>query len=147
MDEMEKNRGCCGSLPARAPLASPYVPFQVQGPETFEARKGLIRGTLFPCLEFPFRDMVNTQEKSDTLTHQIQALGFALQELGLYLDTHGEDREAIELFSRYRELYQALCQRYETEIGPMRQMDGVQNGSYAWTTAPWPWEYAANKED
>ena len=33
----------------------------------------------------------NATEKTDTMIHQLQALGFAVQELGEYLDTHGED--------------------------------------------------------
>ena len=51
-----------GTLPARAPLANPYVPFQDENPMQYEAKKGLIRGTLFPGLDLPFLGMVNTQE-------------------------------------------------------------------------------------
>ncbi|MBQ1372570.1 MAG: spore coat associated protein CotJA, partial [Oscillospiraceae bacterium] len=90
--------GCCGTLPERAPLANPYVPFQPNGTEQYTAKTALIRGTLFPCLDLPFMGMVNTEEQSDTMMHQLQALGFAVQELGLYLDTHGDDTEAAELF-------------------------------------------------
>ena len=41
------------------------------------------------------------------MMHQLQALGFAVQELGLYLDTHGDDTEAAELFRQYTEMYEA----------------------------------------
>lgn len=146
MDD-KMSRGCCGVLPAQAPLANPYVPFQANGPEQYPAKTGLIRGTLFPCLDLPFLGMVNTEEKSDTLLHQLQALGFAVQELGLYLDTHADDTEAVELFRQYTELYETLMAQYQQSCGPLFQKQAAQNGAYTWNSTPWPWEYAANQED
>lgn len=146
MDD-NRNRGCCGILPAQAPLANPYVPFQPNSPEQYPAKTGLIRGTLFPCLDLPFLGMVNTEEKSDTMMHQLQALGFAVQELGLYLDTHADDAEAVELFRQYTELYEAGMARYQERFGPLFQKQAAQNGSYTWNSTPWPWEYGANQED
>ncbi len=145
--EDRTNRGCCGILPAKAPLANPYVPDQPQGQEQYAAKTGLIRGTLFPCLDLPFLGMVNTEEKSDTLMHQLQALGFAVQELGLYLDTHGQDEEAAELFRQYSELYESGMAKYQSQAGPLFQKQAVQDGVYTWNHSPWPWEYQANEED
>ena len=143
----DRTRGCCGILPAKAPLANPYVPFQPVGQEQYPAKTGLIRGTIFPCLDLPFLGMVNTEEKSDTMLHELQALGFAVQELGLYLDTHADDTEAVELFRQYTELYEAGMARYRENCGPLFQKQAVQDGAYTWNTTPWPWEYAANQED
>ena len=39
-----------GKLPEAAPLANPYVPFQLENPPKYESRKALVRGTLFPGL-------------------------------------------------------------------------------------------------
>ena len=139
MEEAEKR--CCGVLPAMAPLANPYVPFQQTDPVRYEARRGLIRGTLYPCLDLPFMDMVNETELSDTALHELQALGFAVQELGLYLDTHSEDEQAAELFRQYAELYKTGCARYDQTYGPLCQKDAAQSGRYTWTQGPWPWEY------
>ena len=36
-------QGYTGMLPAQAPLANPYVPFQEKDPPKYEARKALIR--------------------------------------------------------------------------------------------------------
>ena len=137
----------CGTLPATAPLATPYVPFQVENPEMYPARRGLIRGTLYPGLDLPFLGMVNDEEKSDTPMHELQAMGFAVQELGLYLDTHREDREAAELFAQYAEMYRRGMEAYQEQYGPIFQKDAVMNGTYLWTKGPWPWENSANEED
>ena len=52
-------QGNLGLLPAQAPLANPYVPFQETDPPKYEARKALIRGTLYPGLDLPLLGMVN----------------------------------------------------------------------------------------
>ena len=46
-------------------------------------------------------------------------MGFALQELALYLDTHAEDTEAAQLFNQYVELYQQAIEQYQQGNGPL----------------------------
>ena len=114
--------GLTGTLPAQAPLANPYVPFQDPTPPKYEARKALIRGTLYPGLDLPFLGMVNDQLKPDTLLNQLRTVNFAVQELALYLDTHREDGEALELYRSYQKMYAKLRQMYEDEFGPLNHM-------------------------
>ena len=135
-----------GNLPASAPLANPFVPFQQNNPPQYEAKKGLVRGTLFPGLDLPFLGMINHEELPDTPLAQLQTLMFAVHELALYLDTHEEDTEAAELYQSYVELYQKGLDTYQKTHGPLRRMDAVRDGRYVWTKGPWPWEYAANEE-
>ena len=129
-----------GILPGCAPLASPYVPFQPQAPDRYQANLALIRGTLYPGLDLPLLGMVNTQEKSGTALHRLQALHFALSELGLYLDTHVEDTEAAELYNQYAEQYQDCLQQYQKDGGVLAQMDAAQSGRWQWLNDPWPWD-------
>ena len=138
--------GWKGTLPACAPLANPYVPFQNPAPERYTAEKGLIRGTLFPGLDLPYLGMVNEQEKGDTGLAELQALAFAINELALYLDTHESDAEAAELLQSSASLYQSGVAEYQKEHGPLYQVFSVQDGAYQWTKGPWPWELSANKE-
>ena len=137
--------GLTGTLPAQAPLANPYVPFQDPTPPKYEARKALIRGTLYPGLDLPFLGMVNDQLKPDTLLNQLRTVNFAVQELALYLDTQREDGEALELYRSYQKMYAKLRHMYEDEFGPLNHMP-AQEGPYRWLDDPWPWEYCANRE-
>lgn len=135
-----------GKLPSCAPLAVPYVPFQSDCATTYEAKKGLVRGTLFPDLDLPFMGMVNEHEKDDTPLHELQALCFAINELGLYLDTHKNDEEALELYRKYVQLHHQGVLQYEKLYGPLTKTQAGMYGKYDWLKSPWPWEFDANKE-
>ena len=133
-----------GRLPAMAPLANPYVPFQMENPPKYEPPVGFVRGTLFPGLDLPFMGMVNNDIPETHLT-QLQALGFAVQELALYLDTHRDDKEALEVYRAYQKMYRDMRKKYEQMHGPLNHMSEM-DGPYKWLDDPWPWEYAKNRE-
>ena len=139
-------RGAEGRLPATAPLANPYVPFQVENPPKYDARKAIVRGTLFPGLDLPFMGMVNTKEKNNSPVNELQTLAFAIQELALYLDTHPEDSEAVELYRSYQNVYRQCAELFAKECGPLNHRNPATGQRYQWLDDPWPWEYAANKE-
>ena len=140
-----ENIGHEGRLPASAPLANPYVPFQLENPPKYESRKGIVRGTLFPGLDLPFMGMVNKNELPVTPLTELQVMAFAIQELALYLDTHRDDQEALDLYRSYQKMYQEGREAYEKMCGPLNHMS-VNNGEYRWLDEPWPWEYAKNRE-
>ena len=137
--------GSEGRLPSMAPLANPYVPFQLENPPKYDARKGLIRGTLFPGLDLPFMGMVNTREKKITPLVELQTMAFAIQELALYLDTHRDDQEALELYQTYQKLYHDGEMAYTKKYGPLNHKTPTE-GPYRWLDDPWPWEFCENKE-
>ena len=134
-----------GILPDKAPLANPFVPFQMDDPPTYEAPKGLVRGTMYPGLDLPFKGMVNDHEKADTPKIRLQTLAFAIQELALYLDTHRDDQVALDMYRTYQKLYHQCMMEYSADHGPMNH-GTPSEGEYRWLDDPWPWEYCANKE-
>lgn len=134
-----------GRLPAMAPLANAYVPFQMENPPKYEPRKALVRGTLFPGLDLPFWGMVNKNEKNITPMTELQVMAFAIQELALYLDTHREDQEALEMYQAYQKMYHDAKKEYTEKCGPLTHHIPTE-GPYRWLDDPWPWEYSKNKE-
>lgn len=142
----QKREGMDGRLPSMAPLANPYVPFQLENPPKYEARTALVRGTMFPGLDLPFKGMVNEQEKPVTPLTELQTLAFAVQELALYLDTHRDDREALELYRNYQKMYEHCLEEYKKSHGPMNHTRVSEGETYDWLDDPWPWEYCKNKE-
>lgn len=145
---MQQKRHCrrcgMGKLPASAPLANPYVPFQAENPEKYDTRKALIRGTLYQGLDLPFMGQVNKQELPVTPLSELQALSFALQELTLYLDTHRDDHEALAQFTKVQQLLKDAKEKYEKHCGSLTHMS-PGDGRYRWLDDPWPWEYAMNR--
>ena len=145
MNKPEKQAGE-GRLPAMAPLANPYVPFQMDNPPRYEPRKALVRGTLFTGLDLPFMGMVNKNEKPVTPMTELQTIAFAIQELALYLDTHRDDKEAYELYCQFQKMYHEVKDEFEKDCGPLTHHSRVHSSEYKWLNDPWPWEYAKNRE-
>ena len=143
--DSNKQKGAEGRLPAEAPLANPYVPFQIENPPKYETRKAIVRGTLFPGLDLPFMGMVNKNELAVTPLTELQTMSFVLQELALYLDTHRDDQEALDVYRSFQKMYAEGRAAYEKMCGPLNHMS-VSEGGYKWLDDPWPWEYAENRE-
>ena len=129
-----------GALPASAPLANPYVPFQRTGSEQYEPALAMVRGTLYPGLELPFMGMVNNDRKDSPLA-QLMAMNFVLVELTEYLDTHPEDTEALEMFKKYARMYRDGREAYEANYGPLILTHAGGEKQFNWTKDPWPWDY------
>ena len=145
MERKHVEQKCSGGyLPSCAPLANPYVPFQQKRPAKYESGKALVRGTLFPGLDLPFMGMVNKNEQPCTPLTQLQAMAFVIQELALYLDTHRDDEEALELYRVYQNKYQQCQAEYVKKYGPLNHLSQT-DGEYQWLDDPWPWEYAQNR--
>ena len=140
----QKDRNeCMGRLPEEAYLANPFVPYQNENPPMYEARKGLIRGTMYPGLDLPFHNMVNRKEKPVTPMTELQVLAFAIQELALYLDTHRDDKEATELYQAYQKMYHKVLMDTAASGNPLTHHCPTE-GEYHWINDPWPWEPDAN---
>ena len=146
--DMMKNRpaGCGGGtgiLPSCGRLAAPYVPMQPRDAERYRPEDALLKGTLFPGLDLPWMNVANASpaEFSGTPMGELMALGFVVQELGLYLDTHPDDREALQLFTEYVKLLKQGRETFTSRYGPLLRTQVTGDSGYDWLKAPWPWEY------
>lgn len=130
-----------GTMPSCAPLAVPYVPFQQKGSMKYDHSEALENGTLFPGLNLPFKLKAKAASVPMTPLTELQALEFVVLELGLYLDTHQDDAQAMELFRQYTALEKEGRARYEAMYGPVTQTATAQSKTWAWLKDPWPWNY------
>lgn len=74
------------------------------------------------------------------LFRYIQELGFALDDVVLYLDTHPQDEEALIYYEKYKKMYRDATHEYEKYYGPLvNESVNTENG-WSWVDAPWPWE-------
>ena len=133
-----------GVLPACAGLAVPYVPFQQEDPPKYSQSEALSNGTLFPFLNLPFFRKVEGSTLPEGELTDLQAMEFVLVELGAYLDTHPEDREALSMFRQVAAMERAARSAYEKRCGPLTQWADSGEG-YGWLRDPWPWNYEENE--
>ena len=153
-----KNANCCdlpgsasgcsdreGTLPGHcAALAFPYIPVQNQNPKRYDQRQALQQGTLFPGLDLPFHKELRSRfPAANSALSELMALEFAIKELGLYLDTHANDQEVLDLYWSYVRMAQEGRAKYETMYGPLTQTT-ITEGCYRWLDDPWPWEKGGN---
>lgn len=107
--------------------------------------EGFIRGNMFKNLYDPYKmdrpfEIQPMNEQAEMLTN-IDSLGFAMVDLNLYLDVFPDDRNALDLFNKYREQKEKLLAQYENKFGPMViTSDALNMYPWAWDNKPWPWE-------
>lgn len=146
MDRNQRNDAYrYGCLPDRAPLAAAYVPMQCSAVPAYEPGEALSRGTLFPGLDLPFMNIVNSNLKSTPMT-EMMAIDFVADELELYLDTHSDDVEAFAMYQTFLALQKEARERYVQLYGPVTQTDMLGMGDYAWLNNPWPWDFQPKME-
>ncbi len=131
-----------GRLPECAPLALSYTPIQQENPPKYSANEALYRGTLFPGLDLPLKNITNKGfPLENTPLGELMAMDFVLDELGLYLDTHKDDKEAFALYKRFLAMAEEGRRRYVQLYGPVTRSDMAQSKKFNWLSDPWPWDY------
>ena len=130
-----------GALPgACAPMVFPYIPVQKNNPPRYSQNDAMRAGTLFPGLYLPFHDELESRfPATNTALSELMALDFAIDELGLYLTTHPNDSEVLDLYWSYVRLGRQGREKYEEQYGPLLQTD-ITPGSFKWLNDPWPWD-------
>ena len=139
----------CREMDGRLPkgcgnMVFPYIAMQREDAPRYEDKEALLQGTLFPGLDLPFRKELRSRfPKVNEALLELMALDFAIDELGLYLTTHADDQQALELYWSYIRLGQEGRKRYQEKCGPLMQTD-ITPGSYQWLNDPWPWDGKGN---
>ncbi len=134
-----------GSLPSCAGLSVPYVPFQKENAEKYTQSEAIRNGTLFPGLNLPFYLKVEGGALPTDALSELQALDFVVVELGHYLDTHPDDKEAFALFQQYVAMCKSAKAAYEAKYGSLTRPATASQDSYTWLSDPWPWNYSEVK--
>ncbi|HHV19033.1 MAG TPA: spore coat protein CotJB [Thermoanaerobacterales bacterium] len=73
------------------------------------------------------------------LLKEIMAVDFVVYELALFLDTHPNDRRALEDHNNFARKSHQLRAMYEEKYGPL-VLDSVSGFPYQYINDPWPWE-------
>ena len=111
--------------------------------ELYDVYNGFIRGNMFPNLFNQYKlnrpyDVKPMNEQAELLT-KVDAYCFAAHELNLYLDTHPNDKDMINLFKELSSDSKMAIDEYEKKYGPLF-VDSSVSYPWTWNNSPWPWE-------
>ncbi len=86
--------------------------------------------------------MTNQAKSKCELMKEIQITTFEAVEASLFLDTHPNDKEALEALHKYEHARMAAIAEYEDCYGPILAYGSHVNNEkgYAWVLEPFPWE-------
>ena len=78
----------------------------------------------------------------EELFRYICELEFALTDLNLYLDTHPDNAEALEMFTKLAATLKSLKADYARKFAPITSMDVKNETPFEWVSPKhkWPWQ-------
>ena len=76
------------------------------------------------------------------LFHRINAVSFALNDVQLFLDTHPDNKCALEFFQMCQNERNCALKEYAKHYGPLTidTLDPAFCGGWNWIHSPWPWQ-------
>ena len=80
--------------------------------------------------------------KMEQMLKDISIVDFVLVELMLYLDTHCEDKKALEYYNHYRKLKNQMALEFSKVYFPLTKNLADSEHDWSWGMAPLPWEGA-----
>ncbi len=76
----------------------------------------------------------------EQLLRDIGMAGFVVTELVLYLDTHPDDRRAMEFFNHYNRIKMQMEREFSQKYFPLNTGLADCSKEWRWGMAPLPWE-------
>ena len=80
----------------------------------------------------------------DEMLKKISALDFYIIDIGLYLNTHPEDKEAVMKYNAIVKEATAMRQDYQEQFGMLMVGSAQSRTPWQWIDDPWPGEYKFN---
>ena len=78
--------------------------------------------------------------QKEELFLDIGIVSFTLLELAMFLDTHPNDRTAMEYFNHYVKIKNQLEREFSMKYYPLNLSMAESNKEWRWGMAPLPWE-------
>lgn len=78
--------------------------------------------------------------EKESLMRCLMQTNFILDDMKLYLDTHPNDKEGMEIFENARIKRNEYLRQYESKFGPITADSASTCGRWDWIDNPWPWQ-------
>ena len=107
------------------------------------AKEGFLKGNIFKNEYKPYKNLsyINIKPKNDREAKLFNVMCYthAITDMNLYLDTHPEDRNALNLLKEFIKEEEMAKKEYIDNYGPLNVCD-VKGDKFTWIDSPWPWE-------
>ena len=80
----------------------------------------------------------------EQLLMNIGIVDFTMTDLAEFLDTHPNDRRALEYFRHYAQVKKQLCREFSKKFYPLSLAEADCENGWTWGEAPLPWEGACD---
>lgn len=82
----------------------------------------------------------------EMMLQKLMELDFLAVDLGLYLNTHPTETEAINAYNQTIEAADNLRMKFEAAYGPLCSFRSyaADTENWQWKNDPWPWQTTAN---
>lgn len=133
-------------------LAIASVPIQ-EWTKIYEPEEALFIGTIFSELDKPFfaaEEKKQTQcelSEEEKFLKKIQEVSFVLDDIRLFMDTHPENKNGLELLKNMLEQRKQLLKEFALKFYPLTvdcmmdiYMENPASDCYCWQRGPIPWE-------
>lgn len=86
--------------------------------------------------------MQNQPSQRLCLLQQINEVSFAVDDMLLYLDTHPDDKKALDYFTDISDQRNKLMAEYARKYGPLTIDEATADNEniWKWSQQPFPWE-------
>lgn len=84
--------------------------------------------------------------KRESILRKLSALDFMTVDLQLFLDTHPNDNDAINIYNKICHEADKVRMEYENNYGPLCSYRSVSADGWKWIDNPWPWESQFNTD-
>ena len=85
-----------------------------------------------------------TPNERESMLKYVQMYKFAMHDASLFLDSHPDNREALNYFNMYKSRYNQAKKEYSDKYGPLTMDDVSEVTGWTWVKGPWPWEREDN---
>ncbi len=84
----------------------------------------------------------NRKMNKKELMNYIDCTTFATIDCGLYLDTHPDDKRALEYYKQQSSCRNEAVAEYSKRFGPLTidSVNASDEDYWNWINQPWPWE-------
>lgn len=107
------------------------------------AKEGFLRGNMFRNEYKPYKNLtyVNIKPKNDreAKLFNVMQYAFAITDMNLYLDTHPEDKGALNILKELIMEEEKVKKEYIMSYGPLNVCD-IKGDKFNWIDGPWSWE-------